>query len=218
LFLLLVTGGVLEVYRRDVKLATGDFFEACGAFFWRFFRLMLVFAIACIPVAILAYMLFNMASKMGDRMISDAPSRLFYVVIILLTLLLVMALRLWFDMAEVYCVAHNERKIRVALKTTFKLLLHHWPGLYFMFFLISLISWALFYGGLWFWNSMVPATAINVSIFWLQLLILISISMRLWQRAAETAWYQNYLRDQAPIYADPMLPREPAMAGQAVKA
>jgi flagellar biosynthesis protein FliQ len=217
-FLLFITGGVLEVYRRDVKLSTGDFFEACGAFFWRFLRLMLAFLIACIPVGIFAAIFFNLANKMGDRTISDVPSRLLYVVVAVITLLLVMWLRLWFDMAEVYSVAHNETKIRVALKTTFKLLLRRWTGLYFIFLFIGLVSAALCYGGIWAWYRIVPAAAISLSMVWLQLLILFSIGTRLWQRAAETTWYQNYLRDQTPVYADPVPPREPEMAGQTVRA
>ncbi len=42
LFMLFVSGGILEVYRQDRRLNTGDFFAASGAFFWRFVRLMLL--------------------------------------------------------------------------------------------------------------------------------------------------------------------------------
>jgi hypothetical protein len=37
--MILVTGGILETYRQDRRLNTGDFFAASGAFFWRFVRL-----------------------------------------------------------------------------------------------------------------------------------------------------------------------------------
>ena len=39
LFMLFVTGGILESYRQDRRLTTGEFFAASGAFFWRFVRL-----------------------------------------------------------------------------------------------------------------------------------------------------------------------------------
>ena len=42
LFLLFVMGGILESYGQDRRLSTGEFFAACGAFFWRFVRLALL--------------------------------------------------------------------------------------------------------------------------------------------------------------------------------
>ena len=41
-FMLFVTGGILESYRQDRRLTTGEFFAASGAFFWRFVRLALL--------------------------------------------------------------------------------------------------------------------------------------------------------------------------------
>ena len=39
LFMLFVSGGILEAYRQDTRLSAAEFFGACGAFFWRFVRL-----------------------------------------------------------------------------------------------------------------------------------------------------------------------------------
>src|SRR5271170_8419197 len=59
LFMILVTGGILESYRQDRRLNTGDFFAASGAFFWRFVRLMLL---SIIPFAIVG-MIYQALSK-----------------------------------------------------------------------------------------------------------------------------------------------------------
>ena len=41
-FMLFVSGGVLEAYREDRRLTTGEFFAASGAYFWPFVRLLLL--------------------------------------------------------------------------------------------------------------------------------------------------------------------------------
>jgi hypothetical protein len=53
LFMILVTGGILETYRQDRRLNTGDFFAASGAFFWRFVRLMLLSIIPFVIVGMI---------------------------------------------------------------------------------------------------------------------------------------------------------------------
>src|SRR5271155_3156541 len=41
LFMLFANGGTLDAYLNDRVAAPGEFFRACGAFFWRFVRLLL---------------------------------------------------------------------------------------------------------------------------------------------------------------------------------
>ena len=67
LFMLFVTGGILTVYREDRKLKAGEFFGACGAYFWRFVRLMLL---SLIPFAILGGLysaVDKLSTYVGDR-------------------------------------------------------------------------------------------------------------------------------------------------------
>src|SRR3954462_9962445 len=45
-FALFLTGGILETYRADRKLTSAEFFEACGAYFWRWIRLV-VYLLMC---------------------------------------------------------------------------------------------------------------------------------------------------------------------------
>ena len=51
---LFLTGGILEAYRSGRKLTTREFFEACGSYFWRWVRLLIMMAIILIPVVTLA--------------------------------------------------------------------------------------------------------------------------------------------------------------------
>ena len=71
LFMLFVTGGILETYRQDRRLTTGDFFAASGAFFWRFVRLMLLSLVPFVIVGAIYQGLDKLSSYLGDKAIAD---------------------------------------------------------------------------------------------------------------------------------------------------
>jgi hypothetical protein len=97
---LLFEGGILETYQRDSRLTTSQFFEACGRMFWRFVRLLIFTLIALVPVVMIA----RAVERWSDRLANDAPHAMmgFWLEIagILVVALLLMAVRLWFDMAR----------------------------------------------------------------------------------------------------------------------
>ncbi len=67
LFMIFVTGGILEVYRQDRRFTAGDFFAASGVFFWRFVRLALF---SLVPFGILFGILSGvnkLSDYLGDR-------------------------------------------------------------------------------------------------------------------------------------------------------
>src|SRR5215472_12993216 len=111
LFMLFVTGGILSVYRQDRRFTTGEFFAASGAFFWRFVRLMLF---SLIPLGMLgaAYSgIRRLADYLGDRTV--AAETWFYIMLAggAVVLLLVLFVRLWFDIAQVRAVVENEPRM-----------------------------------------------------------------------------------------------------------
>jgi len=96
---LLFEGGILETYRRDSRLTTSEFFEACGRMFWRFVRLLICMLIALAPIVIIA----RRVKGWSDRLANDASRAMmgFWVEVagILVVALLLIAVRVWFDMA-----------------------------------------------------------------------------------------------------------------------
>src|SRR5574340_1802326 len=106
---LFLTGGILESYYTDRKLPTGEFFAACGQYFWRFVRLALLFFLAMVPVVILGA-LVNQRSR---QLASDAaPEKLGIWVQVAglgIVFLLALAVRLWFDLAQIETLAESER-------------------------------------------------------------------------------------------------------------
>ena len=191
-FVLFVTGGILSAYRSETKLSTAEFFQASGAFFWRFVRLLIMFLIALIPIAIIAAIVFRLSGHLSR---DAAPEKLgFWVELVggLVLLFLMMCARLGFDMAQVHSVASGERAMRRAVVHGFEITFGNFASLFWMYFLPSLVSWAGMAVILCIWARLVPSTAVLTSFFLLQLGMLLWLGTRLWQRSSETAWYQEH--------------------------
>jgi hypothetical protein len=200
-FMLFMTGGFLEVYSRDIRLTTSEYFEACGAFFWRFFRLMIFLLLCLIPIGISRHILRAIANHIGDNAVSAMTGVWCQIVAGIVILLLILILRLWFDMAEIYCVAQNERRMRRALRTAWRVTFGNFGDLFRLFLSIAIIGCIGFGMGLWLWMYVLPPTAIKAEFFLGQLMILWWLSTRLWQRSGETIWYQRHLAHAAEAAA-----------------
>ena len=106
-FMLFVSGGILEAYRQDRRLNTGDFFAASGAFFWRFVRLTLM---SLVLFALLgnAYLGVEKASDyLGDKAVADQVGFVIWLAGVIILVLLTLFVRLWFDIAKVRAVAQE---------------------------------------------------------------------------------------------------------------
>ena len=210
-FVLFVTGGILSAYRSENKLSTAEFFQASGAFFWRFVRLLIMFLIALVPMVIIG----ASVSRLAGHLASDAaPEKLgFWVELagVILVLFLMMCVRLWFDMAQVHAVASGDRAMRRAVVRAWRLTFGNFASLSWMYFRPSLVSWIGMGLILWIWAGMVPSTSVLLSFFLLELGMLLWLGKRLWQRASETAWYQNH----EPAAAAVSTTTEPAPTGSA---
>ncbi len=198
-FTLFVTGGILEGFRSSRKLTTAQFFEASGHYFWRWVRQTLLFMLVMAPVLGLG----SAINSWSDTLSSDAvPEKLgFWVMLsgILLTLLLAMILRLWFDMAQIRTVATGERSVVRSVGWAFKLTVSNFRTLFFIYLRISLVGWIALVFGLWFWIRFVPASRSGFSFLVLELTLLVWLATRLWQRASESAWYQRYDAANLPV-------------------
>jgi hypothetical protein len=197
-FMLFVTGGILAAYVLDEKPTTTAFFEASGHHFWRFFRLMIYLAIVLLPIVGLAAFTGAMHTRIEDQSISPYPGDHFVEAAAVVILLLLIIVRLWFDLAQVIAVADDEKKMHRALRRAFRLLRRHFFSLFWLYLRVSIIAWALFALGLYVWMFRLSPQS-NVPAFLLsQLMILIWLGTRLWQRASEALWYRNYQANQVP--------------------
>jgi hypothetical protein len=188
---LLFEGGILEAYRRDTTLTTSEFFEASGRMFWRFVRLLICMLIALAPIVIIA----RRVESWSDRLANDAPHAMmgFWVEVagILVVALLLMAVRLWFDMAQVHSVAENEPAMGRALVRSLRLTFANFTTIFWIYLRISLIAWLFWAAAFWGWIKLVRPEWIGVSLLLGQAVLLVWLGTRLWQRASETLWYAH---------------------------
>jgi hypothetical protein len=192
LFMLFTTGGMLTAYYEDRRMTTGDFFRASGEHFWAFLRLMICFAIAIIPVGILAGLTAAAYRRVGHRSISPFPAVHILEAAALLIILLSMCIRLWFDMAQVIAVAEGETRVRRALKISATLLRHNFGSLLWLYARVSLVGGIGFWIGMNVWMRHLPADALRASFVASQALIVFWLATRLWQRASEILWYRQH--------------------------
>jgi hypothetical protein len=207
-FMLFATGGILAAYVLDEKPTTTAFFEAAGHHFWRFFRLLFYLAIVLLPIAGLAALTSAMHTRIEEQSISPYPGDHFVEAAAVVILLLLIIVRLWFDMAQVIAVAEDEKKMHRALRRAFGLLRRNFFSLLWLYLRVSIIAWALFALGLYFWMFRLSPQA-NLTAFLLsQLMILVWLGARLWQRASESLWYRNYQANQVsePAWTPPPAP------------
>jgi hypothetical protein len=210
LFMLFVTGGILETYRQDRRLATGDFFAACGAFFWRLVRLLLLSIIPFLIVGLIRVGLSKLADHIGDRAIADQVGIFLGWAAMIIFLLLTLWVRLWFDIAQVRAVVQNERRMWRNLWKSWSITWHNVGRLFGMYFVIALLAWIGLVVGLVIWSRL-PPTASPLTFLLLELIMLAQLSTRLWQLASAVTWYQHYA--ESTVGAEPVTDAIPALAG-----
>jgi hypothetical protein len=190
--MLLFTGGILKVYHEDRTFTTGEFFGAGAQFFWRFVRLAILLLIVLIPVALINQAFKAWSGNLSDHIASPAPHVAVNILGKLAVLFLLMAVRLWFDLAEVGAVAENEYAMRGSVVRAFGVTRNNLRSLLWLFLgpvFLAAPTTALI---LFVWIRWVPHRAVATSFALSQLVILLWIFTRLWQRSSEVLWYQQY--------------------------
>jgi hypothetical protein len=215
-FMIFATGGILATYYSGQRLHAGAFFEACGHHFWRFVRLTIYLLIALIPVFILGEITHRVHDRIDKQSISPMRAVHFLEVAVVVFLLLLICIRVWFDMAQVIAVAEDERRIRKALRRSATLLRHNFLSLYWLYLRVSLIAWIIFAIGLHIWMTHLRPESILAPFLLSQFLIIFWQGCRLWQRASEAIWYREHQRAIAvatPSYEPlPVISQQPQAA------
>lgn len=188
---LFLAGGILTAYAGDRRLSTGEFFQGCGAYFWRFVRLLVCMAIAMIPV----FIIFSVWSAIGARVApganSDRTGILFSLGGMALLGLMFLVVRLWFDMAQVRAVVEDERAMRRTVFRALRQTCGNFGQLFWLFIRPLVLGWIVFAVAIWLWTR-IPAQRFWITFVLWEFVILFCMGMRLWQRAGETIWYQRH--------------------------
>jgi hypothetical protein len=208
IFMLFVTGGIVATYVRDEKPQASSFFEASGHYFWRFVRLLIYFAIVLLPIGAIGAGVGALYDHIDEVSISPFPAVYFFLAAGLAILLLLAIVRLWFDMTEIIAVADDERRMHKALRQAARVLWHNFFSLLWLYIRIAVVGLALFAIGLYVWMTLLSPQSNIIAFLLSQLMILLWITTRLWQRASEALWYREYAQTsvQEPVWTLPSSP------------
>ncbi len=188
-FMLFLTGGILASYANEYKLSIRDFFANCGAFFWRCVRLSIFMSIVLVPILMGGHAFLHWGGKLINDAAGEKTGYWVSLLAILLTLFVMMAVRLWFDMAQVRAVTEDERGMLRNTLRAFKLTFSNFGSLFWLYVRITFLAWLALALGLWFWTRLSG----GVAVIMLEVVLLWWVGTRLWQRASEVAWYQRHV-------------------------
>jgi hypothetical protein len=135
--------------------------------------------------------LHKLADHIGDRAMADEVGIFLSLAALIIFLLLLLWVRLWFDIAQVRAVVQNERRMWRNLWRSWRITWHDLGSLFWMYFAISLLALIVMAVCLVLWSK-VPSTAIPITFLLLELIIFTQLASRLWQLASAMSWYQQH--------------------------
>ena len=185
----LLLPGVLQGYASTYRLPREDFFRACGRNLWRFIRLLIAAGIVMGAVAAALFGIEDFLVRKAAESTNELLSFEVRVVTLIVIFLVMTALRIWFDLAEADIVLSDQRAVRRSIGAGFR---HTWrnPGrLLGSYVLTTLVAAVVLVVGLWVWMKLVPPASVLGAIFVSQLILLLLLIPRFWQRGVAVSYY-----------------------------
>jgi len=197
LFMLFITGGILTAYREDRHLTTGEFFEASGGYLWRMIRIVLLSLVPLAVIGVIGAIIYGISTQI------DNEQSAFYVrlVGIAIAVILLLLVRLWFDVAQVRAVAQNEHGMFHNVMRALVISLKSLGSLLWIYLRISIVAWIVLAVGLWLWTKL-PGNQVAFTWLLLEFIMFAQLLARLWQRAAAISWYGQYAEEHPAAAVD----------------
>ncbi len=214
LVVLFVEPGVIQEFREgaginvhSARQTAGEFFGACGAFLLRLVRLLLWSAAPLLLIGTVTFFLAGGLTGLADEL---SPSEVtgYYAALLAgcLIFLVLAAVRLWINMAEIDLVAGGETKTRRTLFITApKLTSNNFGKLYTIQLVTSLAVVVVTLLGLVIWIKFVPPAAVSLAFVVSEIILLMLLGCRLWQKASLVVWYERWAAMQ-PKPVETLLP------------
>jgi hypothetical protein len=191
--------GVLDAYTSEGKPAREDFFRCCGRNVWRFVRVFVFYGIVAglIGGALFgAHVALVRASEKSTYELLPFYAHLTTLAVIFLALTVI---RIWFDLAQVDVIVRDQRAIRKSVAAAFRYTQQNLIALLGTYVVICLLGLAVLAGGIWVWHSYVPSSNVMGAFLVTQVMLVLWLGMRFWQRASAAAFYMREMAVEAPV-------------------
>jgi hypothetical protein len=131
-----------------------------------------------------------LVKKAGDSTNELLPFEL-QMTILAVIFLVMTAMRIWFDLAEVNTVLSDQNAVRRSIGAAFRHTYRALGRLLASYVLITIVAAIFLIVGLWIWMKLVPASSVWGA-FWIGQLILIFLLIpRFWQRGVAVSYYEQ---------------------------
>jgi hypothetical protein len=190
---MLLLPGVLLGYASDRRLPRGEFFRACGDNIWRFVRLFLLFALIAVPISAILGAAQNALVKAADQGSNERLPFLIQLAGMGITFLVLTAIRIWFDLAQIQVVVADQGKVRKSIVAALRGVKGYRIRLLASYVSIAILAGIVLVVGVWFWIRIVPAASVAAAFIVGQAILLLLLAARFWQRACAVAFYRDYM-------------------------
>jgi hypothetical protein len=209
---MLLLPGVLLGYASDHRLPRAEFYRTCGHNIWRFGRLFFFFVIIAGAASGILGTVQHYLVKAADESSNERLPFFVQLTCMGIIFLVLTAIRIWFDLAQTQVVIGDQGKVRKAIAAAYRSMKHYRMRLLGSYVLIALLAGVVLFVGIWVWIKMVsPASVVGAFIVG-QVILLILLAARFWQRACAVAFYRDYMtaiiveRESLPSASLPVIP------------
>jgi hypothetical protein len=197
--------GVFAGYASTYRYPREDFFRSCGRNLWRFIRILIISGII---MGVVAGVLFGINSpifrKAGESTNELLPFETQVVSISIIFLIMTM-LRIWFDLAETDAVLNDQRAVRRSIAAGFRHAFRSWVRLLASYVAATIVAGAILGAGILVWVRMVRPESILGAFAVSQLITLLLLIPRFWQRGIAVSYWQQHMETPVAV-VEPVVP------------
>jgi hypothetical protein len=193
--------GVLDAYTSEGRPSPEDFFRCCGRNVWRFVRVLVFYGMVA---GLIGGALFGghvALVKASEKSTYEILPFCTHVATLGIIFLVLTVIRVWFDLAQVDVVVRDQRAVRQSVAAAFRCTRQNLIALLAAYVAICVLGLLVLAGGIWAWHSLVPASNVLRAFLVTQVMLVLWLGMRFWQRATAAAFYMRQATVDAPIQA-----------------
>jgi hypothetical protein len=204
-FTVLFLPGVFLGYASNYRLPRDEFFRACGRNLWRFIRLLIVAGIVMGIVTVILFFIRGALVKAAGESTNELLGFEVSMACLLVIFLVMTTLRIWFDLAEADVVLSDQKAVRKSIGAGFRHTFRHLGRLLTSYVITTIVAGIILLAGIWLWRHGVAPDRVWRAFLVGQLMLLLLLIPRFWQRGIAVAYWQREMM----VHAVPPLASAP---------
>jgi hypothetical protein len=203
--------GVLDAYTSEGRPSREDFFRCGGRNVWRFVRVLVFYGIVAGLIGGALFSGHVALVKASEKSTYELLPFYTHVATLGIIFLVLTVIRVWFDLAQVDVVVRDQRAVRQSVAAAFRCTRQNLIALLAAYVAICVLGLVVLAGGIWAWHSFVPSSSVLGAFVVTQVMLVLWLGMRFWQRASAAAFYMRETAVEAPIPAQAVTAPAPGL-------